>query len=105
MIRGTVRPFATSTDNPDMRGLRVTFFYDTDHYVKDAPRKRFIGTVTFEHKYFNTGFEYLDATDQTLTTAPKVESQGYSIWVTPKQGMDSTGWEGLLRYDHLTPNA
>ena len=33
-----------------------------------------------------------------------VHSRGYSIWATPKQSATSVGWEGLIRYDHLTPN-
>jgi hypothetical protein len=100
MIRGTLRPFASSPVVA-LRGLRVTGFYDADHYLKDGDRSRAIGTVTFEHPYVNAGFEYLSATDQALTTNAAVESHGYSIWATPKT---AKGWEALLRYDHLTPN-
>jgi hypothetical protein len=100
MIRGTVRPFAAAPSLL-LRGLRVTGFYDSDHYVDDAPRTRAIAMVSFEHQYVNAAFEYLSASDQTLTTAPKVDGQGYSIWATPKS---TKGWEGLLRYDHRTPN-
>ena len=32
-----------------------------------------------------------------------VNGRGYSIWATPKQSATSVGWEGLIRYDHLTP--
>src|SRR6185436_9691803 len=62
-IRGSVRPFATST--PVLRGIRLTGFYDADAYVKNADRNRAIGQVTFEHQYVNAGFEYLKAADQT----------------------------------------
>lgn len=99
MIRASVRPFARKT--PILRGLRATVFYDADHYVKNAPRRRAIGTVTFEHKFVNAGFEYLKAQDQTSATKPNVRSDGYSIWLTPKT---AKGWEALIRYDHLTPN-
>jgi hypothetical protein len=99
MIRATVRPFATMT--PVLRGLRTTFFYDGDNYIRHAERTRAIGTVTFEHRYVNAGFEYLKASDQTSATRTSVDSGGYSMWLTPKS---STGWEGLIRYDHLTPN-
>lgn len=99
MFRGTVRPFARST--PVLRGIRATFFYDGDHYVKDAERNRLIGGLTFEHRYVNAGLEYLDARDQTSVSNPEVHSKGYSFWVTPKS---TKGWEGLLRFDHLTPN-
>ena len=103
MIRASVRPFATRT--PILRGLRGAVFYDQGHYVKDAERKRVIAVATFEHRYLNLGFEYLDAHDQTSIKVANVHSQGYSIWATPKQSAASVGWEGLVRYDHLTPNA
>ncbi len=104
MVRGTVRPFANRA--PVLRGLRATVFYDADHYLKNAERTRAVGTLTFEHRFLNFGFEYLDAHDQ-LSARPgavDVHSKGYSIWATPKQSNTGIGWEGLLRYDHLTPN-
>lgn len=98
-VRGTVRPFA---HGPAVaQGLRATAFYDADHYVKDAERRRFMASLTFEHKYVNAGLEFLDATDQTSIVRPEVDSRGYSIWATPKS---ATGWEALLRYDHLDPD-
>ena len=101
MIRASVRPFATMT--PVLRGLRATIFYDGDHYIVNAERKRTIGQVTFEHPYVAAGFEYLSARDQTSALVNTVDKagNGYSIWVTPKS---SKGWEGLLRYDHQTPD-
>lgn len=100
MIRGTVRPFAAAPLLV-LRGLRLTGFYDGDAYVRDGPRTRAIGMVSFENTYLNAAFEYLSAADQPSVTRPKVDSQGYSIWATPRS---TIGWEGLLRYDHLTPN-
>ena len=35
-------------------------------------------------------------------TAPLVKASGYSFWVTPRL---SSGWEGLVRIDQLTPDA
>jgi hypothetical protein len=99
-VRGTVRPFAASPMQA-LRGLRGHVFYDGDHYVKAAERSRLVGSVTFERAYLNAGFDYLRATDQLLRAAPEVDSHGYSFWATPRS---STGWEGLLRFDHLTPN-
>ncbi len=32
------------------------------------------------------------------SVSPKLDSNGYSVWVTPKT---TKGWEGLLRFDHL----
>ena len=100
-VRATVRPFAKGLML--LRGLRATAFYDADSYVKSAPRNRFIGGLNFEHAYLNAGFEYLDTKDQTSALrAPEIDGQGYSIWATPKS---PRGFEGLLRYDHLKPNA
>ena len=76
-----------------------------------------MANVTFEHAYVNAAFEYLKATDQTLPTAAKVESNGYSIWATPRLPLfgpsigglppvaTGASWEGLLRYDHFNPDA
>ena len=98
-IRGTVRPFSGRA--PLLRGLRATVFYDADSYVRDADRRRFITTLTFEHTYVNAAFEFLDATDQPSVTRTAVDSRGYSIWATPKS---PAGWEALLRFDHLHAN-
>jgi hypothetical protein len=84
-----------------LKGLRLTAFYDADHYVKNDDRTRFIYTVTFEHKYLNAGFEHLDATDQSTAVATKVKANGYSVWATPKLPKN---WELLLRYDNLKPD-
>ena len=87
-----------------LRGIRGSVFYDGDHYVKDADRKRFIASLNFEHAYVNAGLEYLDTKDRASTSPAdaEVEGQGYSLWATPKT---SKGWEALLRYDHLKPNS
>jgi hypothetical protein len=98
-VRGTVRPFARG--GPVARGLRATAFYDADHYVRDAERRRFIAGLTFEHQRVNVGFELLDATDQTSIARDEIAGRGYSIWATPRTAI---GWEALLRYDHLEPN-
>jgi hypothetical protein len=88
---------------PVLRGLRATVFYDGDNYIVHAERTRTIGQFTFEHAYLNAGFEYLRASDQisALPNAVDKAGNGYSIWLTPKS---PTGWEGLLRYDHQTPD-
>jgi hypothetical protein len=97
-IRGTLRPFPKLAD---LKGLRLNAFYDDDHPVKDADRKRFIGAVTFEHKYVNAAYEYIDAKDDTSATKPVVESSGWSLWATPRT---TFGLEALLRYDDVEPN-
>jgi hypothetical protein len=97
-IRGTVRPFATS--KPILRGLRLTGFYFGDNYIKDAERTRVVGQVTFESRYFNGGFDAIDAKDQPSITRVDVEAKGWSFWATPR----AKGWELLLRYDHMVPD-
>jgi hypothetical protein len=79
-------------------------FYDADSYVKNADRKRFIAALNYEHAYVNAGIEYLDTTDRASASPAdaEVQGKGYSIWATPKT---TKGWEALLRYDHLKPNA
>jgi hypothetical protein len=111
-LRGTLRPLP---DPGTLRGLRVTLFYDEDHYVEDADRRRFVSMATFEHRFVNVGWVYLDATDQTNLTQPKVDSSGHSIWIiprwahgelrpTPTTGQVRASLEGLFRYDRLEPD-
>ena len=97
-IRGTLRPVPLGGV---FSGLRVTAFYDDDAPVDGGKRNRFVGALTFEHKYVNAGVEYLDAKDKANDAAPRLNSKGYSVWVTPRT---SFGLEGLLRYDDLEPN-
>jgi len=102
MIRATGRPFARKA--PVLRGLRAHVFHIHDNYVEDGERTRTVGAVTYEHPFVVAAFEYLDAHDQrsALPGNDTVKGNGYSVWVTPRT---KQGWEGLIRYDHLTPNA
>jgi hypothetical protein len=97
MVRATVRPLPMS---PALRGLRATGFYDHDAYVKNAERRRAVFALTYEHPWVNASWNYLSTTDQTRTINPRLESHGYSAWVTPKTPK-GYGFEGLLRFDHL----
>ena len=101
MIRATVRPFARQA--AVLRGLRGHLFHAADSYVKNGERRRTVGTVTYEHPAVTAGFEYLDARDQRSALPGQAlrGRQGYSLWVMPRT---SKGWEGLIRYDHHTPN-
>ena len=101
MIRATGRPFARKA--PALRGLRGHFFHANDSYVEDGERTRTIGAVTYEHAHVNAGFEYLDVRDQrsALPGNVAVDGNGYSLWIIPRT---TKGWEGLIRYDHMTPN-
>ena len=102
-FRGTVRPFATMA--PVLRGLRAHVVYYNDNYNGGDERKRVMGNLTFEHQYLNAGFDYLSAKDKTLATATDVASNGYSFWATPRVPFtNGSSFEGLIRYDHWTPN-
>ena len=98
MVRGTVRPLPRQAL---LHGLRLTGFWDEDAYVKNADRRRAIGSVTFEHPHLNAAFDYLAATDRTSASADDTKARGWSVWATPRTGRR---WEGLFRYDSLTPN-
>jgi hypothetical protein len=97
-IRATVRPFPGPGPK---RGLRVTVFYNGDHYVQDAERRRFESIVSYEHKYLNAAWVFLDATDQTSVKVTDIDARGHSVWFTPRT---TIGIEGLFRYDRLDPN-
>jgi hypothetical protein len=111
-IRGTLRPFP----QPGLaHGLRVTVFYNADHYVDDADRNRLVSLVTFEHRFLNAAWVHLEAADQTTRAAARVESRGDSIWITPRlplgtvqpsapRGQVRASLEGLFRYDRLEPD-
>ncbi len=102
-FRGTVRPFATQ--KPVLRGLRAHLVYYNDAYVGSDVRERVMGNVTYEHPYINGEFDYLKAKDKTLATAPEVDSQGWSFWLTPRKPLaNNASIEALIRYDHFTPN-
>jgi hypothetical protein len=96
-IRGTVRPLPNA--NGILRGLRGTVYFHEDHYVHDAERNRFVANVMVEHRRFNAGFDYLKRTDQRLPTAVEVDSDGYSLFVTPFLKEKGNGPEALVRYD------
>ena len=97
-IRGTLRPFPKMAD---LKGLRLSAFWDEDHPVQNANRKRFIAAATFEHKYLNAGVEWLQAKDNSSVTKPIVKAEGWSLWATPRT---TFGLEGIVRYDDLKPD-
>jgi hypothetical protein len=118
-IRGTVRPAATSSMTA-ARGLRLTGFWVEDHYVVNGKRTRGMFMATYEHKYVNTGFDYLRTADMALpATAPncvnapvpslscgvQTNGKGWSYWATPFFKEKGNGVELLIRLDHLNPNA
>jgi hypothetical protein len=98
MVRGSFRP---APGVPVAKGLRLSGFYDSDHYLPNAKRERFIGNMTFEHPYVHAGFDYVDAKDKTTVTATELDKSGWSAWVTPRTPI---GIELLFRYDDLNQN-
>jgi hypothetical protein len=111
-IRGTLRPLP----GPGLaRGLRVTFFYDRDHYVRNAERTRAVSLVTYEHRFVNAGWVHLDARDRKTSADRQVTAGGHSFWITPRvllgipptappTAITRASVEGLLRYDRLEPD-
>jgi len=101
-FRATFRPMPGGS--LEAKGLRVTGFYLGDHTVKGAERSRAIGSVWYEHRRFNAGFDYITAVDQTLPTTAKVNQKGWSVFATPFFKEKGNGFEALLRYDSYVPD-
>jgi len=97
-VRATIRPAPAVNV---LRGLRLTGFWDSDHYVRDADRDRVVGALFFEHPWVHVGFNYMKARDQSRIATAEIRSEGWSAWVTPRTPI---GIEGLFRYDHLEPD-
>lgn len=103
MIRGTFKPFPGGGNN--VKGLRINGFYVGDNYTPNNPRTRAVGSVWYEAKHFNAGFDYEQAADQNPPTSPlKIEQAGWSVFVTPFFHEKGNGPEMLLRYDSYQPN-
>ena len=87
-----------------VKGLRVTGYYNKDHVVKSADRNRAIGSLFYEYKRFNAGFDYIRRTDDATAIATPVLSDGWSAFVTPFFKEKGNGLEGLFRYDSFRAN-
>jgi len=111
-VRATIRPFPSGNLS---RGLRLTAFQMSDHTVQDADRRRTVALATFEHRFVNMAWSWLDAVDQATPAAPRVPARGQSFWITPRlplgappvappAGVVRASLEGLFRYDRLEPD-
>ena len=89
MVRGTLRPLPM---HAVLRGLRVTGSTTTMRTSRTRERKRGIVAVTFEHKYLNAAFDYLDTPGPDAATKRAVDGTGYSVWATPRSA--ETGGKG-----------
>ena len=78
-IRGSLRPFATA--KPVFRGFRVMGFYDGDNYIKSDEKTRTLFEASYEHKYFNTAFDYLHTSDQPTSVSPTTEGRWLFVLV------------------------
>jgi hypothetical protein len=101
-MRTTVRPLP-NTESP-LQGLRLTAYVHRDHYARNAERHRLIGSAMFEHARFNAGFDYLTRDDRPAPAVARVESAGWSAFVTPFLATKGDGLEILFRYDSMRPN-
>jgi hypothetical protein len=102
--RVTVRPMASS-GSEFLKALRVTAFYDHDHYMHDADRKRGIYGVTYEGDRVNVAAEIVQSRDEVLPRAAIAKGSGWDVFVTPFFKEKGNGPEALLRFDHWRPDA
>jgi hypothetical protein len=97
-IRGSVRPLA----GIDIaKGWRITGLYVGDNAAQDQKRDRWLVDTTFENKWVNAGFSYIEGTNQSSSVAPDVHPTGLSVWINPRTDF---GLEGLFRYDEYKAN-
>src|SRR5258706_34640 len=92
-IRATLRPVPAT---PALHGLRLSGFYDADHYAVGLPRNRAIGQVTYEHPRVVAGIDVISTKDRPSFTVAETKTHGSSLWATPRFGH---GREALLRRD------
>lgn len=102
--RVTVRPLVHA-GSEFLRSVRLTAFYDHDHYMRNADRKRGFYGFTYENHRANLGAEIVRSRDAVTPTAPVAEGRGWDVFVTPFFKEKGHGPEALLRYDHWTPDA
>lgn len=100
--RLTVRPMPAGSFL--VKGLRLTGYVNRDSVVKNADRNRVIGSVFYEHKRVNAGFDFISREDQSAATAAKVKSDGWSVFATPFFKEKGNGLEGFFRYDSFRAN-
>jgi hypothetical protein len=103
-LRGTVRPFALGM--PILRGIRAHFVYYNDHYQRHDERKRLMGNLTYEQKYINAGFDYLQCRRSTASRSRRKFRVMGSRSGRHHDCHSKTARPGkaLLRYDHWIPN-
>ena len=101
--RVTLRPMATA-GSALLQALRVTAFYDHDHYMRDADRKRGIYGMSYENGHANIGAEIVRSRDEPVPGGPVAKGSGWDVFVTPFFKAKGNGPEALLRFDHWRPD-
>jgi len=97
-LRATVRPLPKDAF---WKGVRVTAFYDGDHFVENGKRQRLVEQVTFESARLNAGVDHINAKDRPSVTTREISSDGWSVWAVARS---KNGLELLLRHDDLKPD-
>lgn len=102
--RVTLRPLA-QTDSELLRAFRVTLFYDHDHYMRDADRKRGIYGLSYENGHANVGAEIVQSRDEPLPRGGIAKGEGWDLFITPFFKAKGNGPEALIRFDHWKPDS
>jgi hypothetical protein len=101
--RVTLRPMARA-GSALLQALRVTAFYDHDHYMRDADRKRGIYGMSYENGHANIGAEIVRSRDEPVPGGYVAKGSGWDVFVTPFFKAKGNGPEALLRFDHWRPD-
>ena len=99
-VRGTLRPLPMI---PIIKGLRLTGFYDHDHYREgreEGTRHR-PAHVREPVRQLRRPVRKVEGPER-LRRHRSSTTKGYSIWATPR--LPDCGLEALLRWDRVTPN-
>lgn len=102
--RVTLRPMV-GADSELLKAFRVTLFYDHDHYMRDADRKRGIYGVSYENGHANVGAEIVQSRDEPLPRAAIAKGEGWDVFATPFFKEKGNGPEALFRFDHWRPDS
>lgn len=101
--RVSVRPAASSA--PEWaRAVKLHVFYDHDHYMFDADKKRLLVSATVEHKHMNGRVDVMTSRDELTPTSPLAKGKGWSVFVTPFFKEKGKGPEAFIRIDRFTPD-
>jgi hypothetical protein len=101
--RVSVRP-ASASAPAWARSVKLHAFYDHDHYMFDADKKRLLVSATVEHKHVNARLDLMTSRDELTPTSPLAKGKGWSVFVTPFFKEKGKGPEAFIRLDRFTPD-